>query len=272
MDADRIRRRVARSRIAPAAAFPMRVQHVAKANGRLMAASVRWLIESREHTNFTYNLTPRNLGHLAWWVALLTERPVADTRRYIAEIGGDTGLRDHILTATAKSDRRRLAASDVRYGRRVGWYAIVRALRPEHVVETGTDKGLGSCVLAAALLRNGIGRLTTIDISPDSGYLITGRYAEVMNQVRGNSVKVLPEVAPVDLLLHDSWHTFEHETAEYEAAPLTLRALVLSDNAHSTDALLEWAERMGRQFAFFHEEPDRHWYPGGGIGAARVAT
>ncbi len=205
-------------------------------------------------------------------MALLTERPVADTRRYIAELGDNTGLRDHILTGTASSDRRRLADNDVRYGRRVGWYAIVRALKPEHIVETGTDKGLGSCVLAAALLRNDIGRLTTIDTSPDAGYLITGRYAEVTNQVRGNSVEVLPEVAQVDLLLHDSWHAFEHETAEYEAAHLTSRALVLSDNAHSTDALLEWAERTGRQFAFFHEEPDRHWYPGGSIGAARVAS
>lgn len=56
MDADRIRHRVARSRIAPAAAFPIRAQ-LAKANGRMMAASVRWRIESSEHTSFTYNLT-----------------------------------------------------------------------------------------------------------------------------------------------------------------------------------------------------------------------
>ena len=39
------------------------------------------------------------------------------------------------------------------YGRRLGWYALVRALKPRTVVETGADKGLGSCVLAALRLR-----------------------------------------------------------------------------------------------------------------------
>ena len=46
----------------------------------------------------------------------------------------------------------------------------------------------GSDRVAAALLRNGMGRLTTIGISPDAGYLITGRDAEVPIQVRGNRV------------------------------------------------------------------------------------
>src|SRR5207248_9880418 len=41
-----------------------------------------------------------------------------------------------------------------RYGRRLGWYALTRATKPRVLVETGVDRGLGTAVLAAAMLRN----------------------------------------------------------------------------------------------------------------------
>ena len=168
------------------------------------------------------------------------------SRRFIAEINDDGDLRAHVREATARSDRRGLADATVRLGRRVGWYALVRSLRPAHVIETGTDKGLGSVVLAAALLKNGHGRLTTIDLNPDSGYLIAGRYADVVDRVVGDSVEMLgASQDPVDVFLHDSLHTLEYETAELQAvrSRLTPEAVVLSDNAHMTDALSSWAER-----------------------------
>ena len=273
MDAIALRRRIARTSLATVAALPVRVSAVARRDARILALSARWLVTSREHTNFTYHLTPRNLAHLAWWTAGITGAGVEQTRGWIAEALEDTDLRDHVQRETARSARRRLADRDVRLGRRLGWYAIVRALRPEHVVETGTDKGLGSTVLAAALLRNGTGRLTTIDVNPDSGYLVAGRYAEVVDRVVGDSVETLQELTvPVDVFLHDSWHTFEYETAELDAVTPLLRpaSVVLSDNAHDSDALSAWAGRTGRRFTFFREEPLEHWDPGAGIGAAWV--
>jgi hypothetical protein len=74
--------------------------------------------------------------------------------------------------------------------------------------------------------------------------------------------------APVDLFLHDSLHARAHELAELAALTLSDDAVALSDNAHATDALPEWADRTGRRFAFFAERPADHWYPGAGIGAA----
>ena len=46
----------------------------------------------------------------------------------------------------------------------------------------GTHLGLGSCAIAAALLRNGHGRLTTIDIDPGAGYLIGEPWASVIDR------------------------------------------------------------------------------------------
>ncbi|SDR91246.1 Methyltransferase domain-containing protein [Nocardioides scoriae] len=266
------RRRVASSRFARAAALPTRIRVVGRHDLGVLTDSARWLTRSREHTNFTYDLQPLNREHLSWWVAGVADVPVDEVRSYVRELEEDDDLVRHVRTMTQESDRRGLADSEVRFGRRLGWYALVRATRPNHVVETGTDKGLGSVVLAAALLRNGTGRLTTIDVNAESGYLVTDRYAGVVERRLGDSLALLgEESSPVDLFLHDSLHTRAHELAELAAVEPRLApgALVLSDNAHATDALMTWAEQRGRSFSYWQERPDRHWYPGCGIGLAR---
>ena len=87
----------------------------------------------------------------------------------------------------------------------------------------------------------------------------------------GESVEVIREGGEaVQMFLHDFLHSHPYKTAELSAVEVRLspQAVVLSDNAHATDALMVWAERTGRPFAFFAERPDDHWYPGDGIGAA----
>lgn len=271
MDWQERRRRLASSPFAAVAALPMRAGRVVRHDARVLRLSARWLLRSREHTNLTYHLTRLNREQLAWFVALVAGIPAQQARGYLDELEHDADLRRHVAAATRASARRGLADGTVRYGRRLGWYALVRALRPAHVVETGTDKGLGSCVLAAALLRNGTGRLTTIDTNPDAGYLLLPPYRDVTDLRLGSSVEILPGLTPqVDLFLHDSDHSPGYERAELAAVERRLRpdALVLSDNADRTAELSTWAERRGRRFAYFAERPAEHWFAGGGIGAA----
>lgn len=249
---------------------------VLRYDSQVVAQSARWLWTSREHHNFTYDLTPLNLEHLAWFVATVCDAPVAAVRGYLAEIAGDERLRTHILTATGSSARRGLADREVRYGRRMGWYAMVRLTKPAHVVETGVDKGLGTCVLAAALLRNAEeghpGRVTAIDINPEAGYLVrSGPWADVVDLVYGDSIRTLAQLdRPVDLFLHDSDHTLAHERAEFRAAEphLAPGAYLVTDNVTKGVVLCAHAEATGRRFLAFAERPARHWYPGDGIGVA----
>ena len=265
-----MKRKLASSKAAPVAAFLLRVQAVGRHNARTLKHSASWLLRSREYTNFTYDLTPLNRDHLAWFVSTVADIEIGEARGYLDEIEEDNALRAHVWAATTDSTHHNLADRAARFGRRIGWYALARAVKPEHIVETGTDKGLGSVVLAAALLRNGCGRLTTIDVNPDAGYLLTGRYATVADLRIGDSLAVLKKLEAVDLFLHDSDHSSTHEAAELAAVTphLTGRALALSDNAHVTDELPKWAERQGRRFLFFDERPAGHWYPGGGIGVS----
>ncbi|MFE9918494.1 O-methyltransferase [Micromonospora sp. NPDC005553] len=276
MDRIKLRRAVARTPLAPIAAFPKRLRTVARHDAKMLRRSARWLLTSREHHNYTYDLTSLSRNHLAWFVSVVCDIPVRQVRAYLGEIESDDGLRQHLLAAIAASDRRRLADKEIRYARRIGWYAIVRATRPTHVVETGVDKGLGSVVLASALLRNAQeghpGRVTSLDINPEAGYLArVAPWSEVVDLVIGDSIASIGALdRPVDLFLHDSDHSRAHEKREFDAVEPRLApgAILLTDNVTSTNVLAEYAERTGRRFLAYRETPANHWYPGDGIGVA----
>ncbi|MEV4120520.1 class I SAM-dependent methyltransferase [Micromonospora sp. NPDC049645] len=276
MDRIELRRAIARTPFAPIAAFPKRFRTIARHDAKVLRRSARWLLTSREHHNYTYDLTPLSRGHLAWFVSVVCDIPVKQVRAYLGEIESDDTLRQHLLAAIAASDRRRLADREIRYARRIGWYAIVRATRPAHIVETGVDKGLGSVVLAAALLRNAQeghpGRVTSLDINPEAGYLArVAPWSEVVDLVIGDSIASIGALdRPVDLFLHDSDHSRAHEKREFDAVEPKLApgALLLTDNVTSTNVLAEHAERTGRRFLAYRESPANHWYPGDGIGVA----
>ena len=271
-----IRRAVASSSAARVAAVPSRVATVARHDAGVVASSVRWLAQSHEHTNFTYDLTELNRQHLAWFTSVVCEVDIDRVRTYFEELELDERLRAHIAGETHRSARRGLADPVARFGRRLGWYAMVRARAPRLVVETGTDKGLGTCVLAAALLRNADegrdGQVVSIDINRAAGYLAASEpWSRVVDLRIGDSLEVIREMdGPVDLFLHDSDHSARHEAAELAAIePHTCdRSLLLTDNASVTNVLAEHAERTARRFLAFRETPAAHWYPGEVVGAA----
>ncbi|MFC7305771.1 class I SAM-dependent methyltransferase [Streptomyces monticola] len=266
-------RRIAAGPLAPAAAFPIRLATVARYNADVLKRSGSWLLRSRENACFTYDLKPVNREHLAWFTATVTGRPVGEVRAHLDEAEADRALREHLRSTLAASPRRRTCDHLVRYARRAAAYAVVRSLRPAHVVEAGVHRGITSCLIAAALLRNGCGRLTTVDIDPQSGELTReGRYAAVTDRVIGDSVAALAAqpAGSVDLLLLDTYVGDAHESAELAAAERALspRGIILSTTSHWLTSLADFSERTGRTFLHFREDPAGHWHPGEGYGAS----
>ena len=240
-----------------------------------LARISRWLIQSREHTNFTYHLTELNQRYLARFLSVVCHQTPETLEEYIREAQEDQHLREHISRLTRESERSFLADEEPRYARRVGWYAIVRATRPVVVVETGVDKGLGSCLLAAALMRNKAegypGYLYGTDINRKAGYLLKAPYDKFGKVLYGDSLESLTKLdATIDLFINDSDHSIDYEMREYEtvAAKLSPRAIIIGDNSHFSSKLIEFAARTDRDFLFFQEQPKDHWYQGGGIGVA----
>jgi len=235
----------------------------------------RWLFGSREFSNFTYHLTELNRRQLAHFLSGALDVGVAQVTGYVDEILEDERLRRHIAERTRASEMGWMADSEARYGRRVGWYAIVRITKPKAVIETGVDKGLGTCVLAAALLENGRegfpGKVYGIDVNDHAGWLVSEPYSSVAELLVGDSHPILSRIRrDVDVLIHDSLHTYEHESREYELVGdlLVPGAVLVSDAAHASAALMDFAEARGWGYYYWQEQPEAHVYEGAGIGLA----
>jgi len=265
-----IRARILQSKALPLLVFPYRSRLVVRHLACSFKKSILWLFRNKEFANFTYDLTTANKEYLAWFVADICDVPVREIRDYFNELETDSQLDAYIKAGLANHRRGNEIDRQAFFGRRLGWYAIVRATKPLVVVETGTEKGLGSLVLAEALLKNGAGRLITIDMEPSSGLLIGAEYGGVIQRMIDDSLWAILKIDQIDLFIHDSDHSAEHEAREFELlqSRLTADAIVLSDNSHTTTELANWSLQNGRRFMYFAEEPLNHWYPGAGIGVS----
>ncbi len=234
---------------------------------------VKWLFKSKETTNFTYDLEENNKHYMASLIADILDIEPHTIMAYIKEIEEDAELKRHIADKSVSSDLSFKTDDEVRFGRRMGWYAFARATKPKIIIETGVDKGLGACVLTAALKRNKEegyeGIYFGTDINPKAGYLLSGIYADYGKILYGDSIESLTRFEDkIDLFINDSDHSADYEAEEYEtiADKLSEHAIVLGDNSHCTAKLFDFASKTNRHFIFFQEKPSEHWYPGAGIG------
>jgi hypothetical protein len=218
-----------------------------------------------ELDNFTYDI--ENVAELDAW---LDDQCGSGAGRFVYELSGNEELHAEL----ASRFRWRPWARFQPFGRRLGWYAIVRATKPKLVVETGTHDGLGSVALLAALARNTeeghAGRLVTIDPRERTGWLIPERLRRNLTLIRASSYDAFPECLDdtPDIFIHDSLHTVDCERWELERAVRAGARFLLSDNSHATSVLRDVAAHHGFTYSFWQEKPEGHWYPGGGIGLA----
>ena len=224
-----------------------------------------FMLRGRETTNFTYDLA--NTDELVEFVAAALERPVSEIAGYVREVEEDTALRSAL---SARLARRKDRNPQPLFGRRVGWYCLVRALRPRLVVETGTADGLGTALLARALRNNALsgspGELLSFDIDPKSGWLLDMSELEEFvlssEMPRPQSRSELGGRA-VDLFIHDSDHTYDNERAELELAIRhgSDELVLVSDNAHATTALREICYDHGIDVSVLPGMPCRTFLP-----------
>ena len=253
--------------------IPKRVLYAMSYYNKKYIQILKWGMRSRETANYTYDLTEQNILYLAQTISVVTRIDSKKIIEYINEARNNEQLKEHIISATMKSPQKEYADLRVDFGRRLGWYAFARTLKPKIIVETGVDKGLGSVLLCSALLKNkeeGFdGLFYGTDINPEAGYLLSGKYAEAGKILYGDSIKTLSEFTEkIDLFINDSDHSTDYEYREY----ITIRdkisenAIILGDNSHVSDKLAIFSIETKRNFLFFREEPGGHWYPGAGIG------
>lgn len=129
------------------------------------------------------------------------------------------------------------------------YYALIRELQPNIILETGTATGSMTSYILAALNRNGSGSLLSIDIpavkgeltmdisvrNDEVGYWIPDEYKKRWTYIEGDAKLHLPKVMAeqsVNFFIHDSLHTRTHMFFEYMVARALMApgAIIASDD------------------------------------------
>lgn len=127
-------------------------------------------------------------------------------------------------------------------------YTSVRLMRPRQMVEIGVGNGHSTFYVLNALRRNGVGRLTSLDISGHVGSLLTNSerrnwHLIVLQQRRGDRGlgDVVRALSPIDWCLHDGDHSYigQREDLQIVRASLGGGGLLICDDADASRALVE---------------------------------
>jgi predicted O-methyltransferase YrrM len=143
-------------------------------------------------------------------------------------------------------------------------YQTIIDRKPLVVVETGVWHGVSSYVILSALSRNGGGHLHSVDLPPlrISNRVVVG--AAVPEELRkcwtlnlSSSVDYLQKSMPeCDIFIHDSEHTYRNMLTEFRLAWPKIRegGLLISDDAHSNAAILDFAKEVGSRLTLIRRE------------------
>lgn len=137
-------------------------------------------------------------------------------------------------------------------------YAICRMENPTLVVETGVRRGESTAFILQALQDNANGQLYSIDLpdfgryyrdSTDTGFLVRPDLRSRWHLSLGDSKVELPSLlgslGSIDLFHHDSLHTYDQMTFEFEQAWGYIRdgGLLISDDVDRNPAFSDFCKR-----------------------------
>ena len=163
------------------------------------------------------------------------------------------------------------------YGEGLRLYAVLRRLRPRVAVETGVCNGVSTAFLLLALETNGDGELHSIDLpeiagedyepgtfwdgkggavipaGEEPGWMVPadlrGRWHLRLGRSQDELPPLLDRLAPIDLFMHDSEHSVDCMTFEFDAAWRALRpgGVLAADDVTANDAFDRFAATQGRE-------------------------
>ncbi|MDX2097118.1 MAG: class I SAM-dependent methyltransferase [Leptolyngbyaceae cyanobacterium bins.59] len=219
------------------------------------------------------------LTHPAYALKVLTREATRADERFLAQITGvtvsaiqaylkepfqETKFLNHLQSCEITLRQVWSMGADLYAKSVLAQYALLRALKPALVVETGVANGVSSSYLLLAMAKNQKGHLHSIDIGDlgDAGFLPAGKSPGwvVPENLRsrwtlhiGDSKKllkpVLMDLQKVDIFIHDSLHTYDHMLFEFqEAYPFVRqRGILIMDDVLWNNAFQDFAQSIQAQ-------------------------
>lgn len=195
------------------------------------------------------------------FLSVISRVPPREIRAFLDEPAATPPFAARLLEVEAEMRKLRVQSADLYAKKVLLQYIAVRALRPKTIVETGVANGVSTSYLLLALEKNGVGMLHSIEIG-DRAYLPEGkepgwivpdwlkpRWDLLIGDSRELLPKVLSDLGPIDLFIHDSLHTYDQMLWEYRCAVphLIPGGVLISDDAGWNSAFSEFATEIHAQ-------------------------
>jgi len=197
------------------------------------------------------------------FLARLTGASVKEVRGFLSEPFRDHGFYEHFRDAEKQLGSADSVGASLYAKRVLLQYAIVRAFKPDTMLETGIANGVSSAYLLLAMERNRKGSLHSIDVN-DGSFLPPGkqvgwivpewlrhRWTVHLGDARELLPQVLGSIGRLDIFIHDSMHTYEHMKFEYEQAYPHIRpgGILISDDVLWNSAFSEFGRNIGARLS-----------------------
>ncbi len=245
-----------------------RIARAARIAGKPLLYVLPWAFTSREYTIFAYDTTAVSRAGLCGMVAVIANSDIGSITAFSEELESNAELAAHVRTDHAQSDRKWSSDPQIRFGRRMLYYLLIRALKSGFVVEAGVDKGLGAAIICEALRRNAAdghpGDYLGIENNPLQRSSIYGGFVHKRGEIRqGDSPEVIRTITrKIDLFVHETSTDPSHVAAQFEALQGRMAERGVFASPWALPQFTEHATNNGKRLLMHKEEPVRHWYPG----------
>lgn len=138
-------------------------------------------------------------------------------------------------------------------------YTLVRITRPSTVLETGIGNGVSSFIILSALSSNNHGRLISTEVSSRVGAIVGGdekaRWTVQTFEPRTSTeefVHLVEGLDSIDLFMHDSDHSYNHQSMEYTSVlpKMSGNSLITSDDVDYSYAFVDFTEDLKTRAKF----------------------